>query len=237
MKTLEDYNQKYAGRTCFIISPGTSILEQLTSSVIDKLKKHITIAVNSGILAVPLSNFFVSDDWSVVHWSYFFKDLKENETTIPLLYEDKLGKVTIFGDRPVLFKHRQGYHITDKYEHREYSNRILEARTSVGTAIHIAHIMGCDDIVLLGLDGCRQGAFRYFWQLQKFKRPYRDDLLDQDRYHKKKKGLIHTDTDLMEIAEYWTVAAPYINKKCKVYNASPLSRLGVFERVKLSKFL
>lgn len=243
IRNLEEFNGKYKDRICFVVGAGTSLHFQ----DLEPLKKHITIAVNSGYVAVPWANFFVSDDWSVVHWSFFFKDLAQSTKTIALLYENKLGSsVGWFGDRSVVFRHRKGIHIADQYDHSNRKNHIGETRTSVGTGIMIAHIFGCSKIVLMGIDGNRQFGHRYFWELsphisphrtEPYKRPFRSDKVAWDCYRKVKiKGQI-TDVDLIDINRSWSAFGNAVNKKCKVYNASENSTLEVFPKIDLERFL
>lgn len=234
MNNLEKYNNAFKGQTAFVIASGPSI------SFLDltPLSQHITLAVNSGILAYPQSNFFVSDDWSVSSWSYFFNDLRHSKV-VPLLYEDKLKKTaSMFGDRATLFKHRQGYHVTDDYSHTIYDNHILQARSSVGTAIHIAHIMGCSKIVLLGVDCRRVNDCRYFWQLNpKFKTPYRTDKRVIDDFRRIMHHGNQSDADLVSILKYWNEFGEELNKKCNIVNASNISALEVFPKKDLSEVL
>lgn len=236
MRNLEEFNGKHAGRIGFVLGSGPS----LNMLDLEPLKDHITIAVNSGYVGFPDANYFISDDWSVANWSYFFNDLRASKTTIALLYEDMLkNQAWQFGDRSVLFRHRKGYHITDKYEHSNSENFICQARTSAGSAIHVAHIMGCKEIVLIGIDCCRQDSLRYFWGKRGAvdKRPFRNDAIPPDRYRRAFDKGRQTDTDLMEITRYWESKAAHFNAKCKVYNASPITVLEQFPRVNLKEFL
>jgi hypothetical protein len=50
---------------------------------------------------------------------------------------------------------------------------IVGARTSMGSAVHFAYIMGCDPIVLLGCDCCYLQGKRYFWQFPNEPRAFR----------------------------------------------------------------
>ncbi len=239
MRNLEEFNGAYEGKVFFIIGCGPSIhFQDLTP-----LKDYVTIAVNSGYCAFPEADFFISDDWSISHWSFFFRDLKNSKHTTALLYDDKLGCcANMFGDRSVLFKHREGYHITDKYEHDAYENRICQARSSLGSAIHVAHIMGAAKIILLGVDCRRLQNCRYFWQFpfgkdKLARKPYRNDGIPNDKYKISRNKGIETDTDLMAILEYWNTQTGDMVRKCDIYNASPHSILTVFTKIKLSDFL
>ena len=84
-RNLEEFNNRYPGRTCFIIGSGCSVND--IQKDLHLLSSHVTIAVNSGYVAYPQSDFFVSDDWSVANWSYFFDDLTKSQHTVALLYD------------------------------------------------------------------------------------------------------------------------------------------------------
>ena len=243
MRNLEELNSCHEGRPCFIVAAGTSVHYQN----VEALKDHVVIAVNSGYLAAPWATYFVSDDWSMERWSFFYNDLRSSKHTQALLYEDKLGtKVGWFGDRAVLFRHRKGISIPDKYRHKDKKFHLGETRTSTGTAMMIAHIMKCSPVVLLGVDCCRQNSMRYFWQLphklspfrkEAWPKPKRNDGIPEDRYRVIKNSEITTDFDLKDMTRTWDDFGEAMNEKCRVYNTSDVSLLKVFPKVNLEKFL
>ncbi len=233
MRNLEEMNGKHNGTICFVIGAGPSIhYQDLTP-----LKKCVTIAVNSGYVAAPWATYFLSDDWSVQAWS-FFEDLQRSNTTV-LLYEGMFkGAQKTFGNRTVFFRHRTKYHITDKYVHNDYENNICQGRSSTSTAIHVAHIMGCSKIVLVGVDCCRIQNYRYFWQFPGFKNPpHRKDRVPVDGYYKCNFEGKQSDHDLVDILSYWRTKGPKMLEKCDIYNASPVSTLKVFPKVDLEEFI
>lgn len=235
MRNLEEFNQKYKGKPCFVLGAGCS----LSFEDLSLLDGSVTIAVNSSYVGYPQATFFISDDWAVKHWSYFFDTLKKSTTTIPLLFESKLGNtVSWFGDRGVLFRHKNGYVLTDSYNHFDRKFHIWEARTSVGSAIHVAHIMGCNPICLLGIDCCRYHNFRYFWQMEGYEKPYRDDGVPIDNFKKTKIRGIQTDTDLNSITSYWNNLKKHLqDKNIQIYNISQLSVLDVFPKSTIKEVL
>lgn len=242
-RNLEEFNGKHKGSICFIIGAGPSLHFQN----LEPLKNHITIAVNSGYIAVPWADYFISDDWSVERWDYFTEDLRKSEKTIALLYEEKLGKsAKLFGDRSVLFRHQKGICIPDRYDHFDEKNHIGEVRNSLGSGIMVAHIMGCSNIVLLGVDGYRQFGFRYFWQLphhtsfyrtEPYRKPHRSDKVVWDHFRKARIKGEMTDMDLVDINKSWKAFGNAVNKKCIVYNSSEDSLVTVFPKVNLEQFL
>lgn len=232
MRNLEEFNGKHVGQPCFIIGSGPSI----NCLNLAPLEHYVTIACNGGFVAHPKATYFLSDDWDVSNWSYFMIDLRAAMNTIVLMYEDKLKYAAhIFGGRSVLFRHRRGYDVTDKYEHEVKENRIVQARSSIGTAIHVAHIMECSPIILLGVDCCRTGKtqHRWFWQDKVGDdRPTRLDDRRLDKYS----TVENSDTDLQDILSYWEMAGPRFRDKCSVYNASPISLVDAFERIDLNQW-
>lgn len=234
-RNLEECNGLHVGRTAFVIASGTS----LHGLDLSPLSKHISITVNSGYLAFPNSDYFVSDDAAITKWTYF-RDLVRSKTTA-LLYEDKFHHVVkFFGDRLVFFRHRTGYNITDKYSHTNRPDRIAQSRSSVGTAIHIAHIMRCSPIALLGVDGYRLNGMRYFWQLDpiRYNHPSKLNLHKiLDVFSKVSENGIETDTDLLDIKQYWQEHGAKFLERNKVFNLSQKSTIDVFPKTTLSEFL
>ena len=235
-RNLEEFNNCFDGKAIFVIGAGASLHFQN----LEPLHEYVTIAANSGILAFPQADFFVSDDWSVANCSYFFNDLKNSSATV-LLYEEKLkSSCHLFGQRSVLFRHRSGSHITDTYKHDDYKNRIFQTRTSVGSGIHIAHIMGASKIVLLGVDCCYLQNKRYFWEMlshKKVRRPYRKDGIYTSDYKSCAINGKQSDVDLNDIYDYWKRLGSQMLDKCNIYNASPHSILDVFPKVLLRDFI
>lgn len=236
MRNLEEFNSAYKGQPALIIASGPSVFGLELDTL---LKDKVTLAVNSGYVAMKTAKFFVSDDWSVANWSFFFKDLHRSPTTLALLYENKFREASrIFGERFVSFRHRSGYHVTGEYSHTNRANHILECRTSVGSAIHIAHIMGCDPIGLIGVDCQRTNGLRYFWQFDpaRYGYPYRHDHPRSDGFRRIMHEGKQSDTDLVSILQYWKSFGGELNNKCRIFNLSPSTALDVFPKMSLEDF-
>ena len=236
MRNLEEYNQRFAGKKALILGSGTSLSKHLLflKSIPDD---WVSFAVNSAYIACE-TDFFVSDDIDIQNWSFFAYDLRNSQKTQVLLYEDKLGdRAEWFGERSVLYRHRRHYHITPKYSHTDKENHLFQCRSSLGSCIHIAHIMGCSEILILGLDCYREGKFRWFWQFPDWpNKPYRIDGKRIDKYHRRRTLQINTDSDLADILLYWKTKGSQINEKCKVYNGSEKSLIDVFPYMGLNEF-
>lgn len=227
---FEIVNQIHKNKTCFIVGAGPSLISQDVSKLVTK--NTFAIAVNSGYLAYKEADYFLSDDRAVRYWSYYFQDLKESRTTTPVLFEKMLGDTSHwFQKKPILFRHKEGYELTDHYDHNDKKFHIWEARTSVGSAIHIAHVMGAKEIVLFGVDCCRLNGCRYFWQHPSYKnKPFRNDRVRVDAYKRKKVEGKESDSDLESHFEYWNMVSEKMDQHgIKVYNASNISLLKCFD--------
>ena len=108
---LEELQNKHEGRLCFVVGAGPSLHFQ----DLQPLKKHVVIAVNSGILKVPDCDYFVSDDEGAATWNYY-KETARKSKCIKLLYETKLKKHTAHFDpeQVILFQHKTWYDLKAK---------------------------------------------------------------------------------------------------------------------------
>lgn len=175
---LKELQDKHVGKPGFVIGSGPSLHFQ----DIEALKGQVTLSVNAGIVKAPWSTYFVTDDIAVTNWSYF-RELANLDTTC-LFFEGKIKNHTydIPEDRMVWFTHKSWYVPSQKKYYpeglmmtKEAEKPIIGARTSTGTAVHLAYIMGCDPIVLVGSDCCFIQSRRYFWQFDGEKKPFRHD--------------------------------------------------------------
>ena len=164
MKTLEDFKDIHKDRACFIFGAGPSLHFIDTTAT----KDHITIAVNSGVMRARWCDYFLSDDVGVSSWSYY-TELLPTLNCKSLLYKDKLANHCSHLSDVFLFEHTWWYSPKEnKYNYDGLSlnktGPIIGARTSMGSALHFAYIMGCNPIVLLGNDCKIKDGKRYFWQ-------------------------------------------------------------------------
>jgi len=161
---FRDLKDIHKGQISFLCGAGPS----LHSTDMTLLKDHISIAVNSGVVKAKECDYFVSDDIAIKNWSYY-TDLLPTLDCIKLLYKDKLEGNCSNLSNVVLFEHTWWYSPATKTYNMDglklnKTGPIIGARTSMGSAVHLAYIMGCNPIVLLGNDCCLKDGKRYFWQ-------------------------------------------------------------------------
>jgi hypothetical protein len=173
---LSDFKDKHKGEIAFILGSGPSLHYLET----DLIKDHVCIAVNSAIKKHCLANYFVSDDWDISSWSYYDSSLKRFSFCTKFLYRKKFeGKCDDLKD-VVMFDHTWWYSPEDKSYNldglkltKDEPLVIVGARMSMGSAVHLAFLMGCDPIVLLGNDCQLKNGKRYFWQFPGEQKQYR----------------------------------------------------------------
>lgn len=168
MPTLEEFHNIHKGKTGIVLGAGPSISNMNKLDIM----RHTVMAVNSSILMDHNIPYWVSDDIAVSNWSYFYKELKES-SCYKFMYRSKLGSFEkFFGlDKTVLFDHDWWYQPSTGKKNmngvvikRDSFDKIIGARTSSGSAIHILAIMGCNPIVLCGMDNGVKNDRRYFWE-------------------------------------------------------------------------
>jgi hypothetical protein len=207
---LEDLKDKHKGEIIVVLGAGPSV--NSIDSVI--LQNFTVISVNSGIVKMKGSKkqfYYLSDDTGVKNWSYYINDLPK-ENAISLLYKDKLENHIghLDKDKVVLFNHTWWHSPSDGTYNVDglkltKSEPIIGARTSAGSAVHWAYIMGATKIVLLGLDCCYKDNKRYFWEdYPKKEQPF---MLNGSKFEKRPlretyKGM-QVDRYSMDFLNYW----------------------------------
>jgi len=170
---VKDLKDVHNDKLCFIYGGGPSL------RFIDEtlLKDYVNITVNSGFLKNMLCDFFVSDDAAISSWSYY--NWIWDFSFTKLLFRDRFEPICSKKKNVVFYDHTWWFSPSDKKYNLDgllltKDEPIVGARTSMGSAVHLAHIMGCNPIVLLGNDCRLKDGKRYFWQYRKKNRqPFR----------------------------------------------------------------
>lgn len=194
-KELQDIHK---GKMAFIVGSGPSVRNVDPND----LKDHIVFSVNSSIKKFKDCNYYVCDDWDVINWDYF--DYARSLDCIKLLYVKKFARYkNLFRPNNYLFYPHKEYAINGVVKPNNLklskSMPIIGARTVTASAVHLAYIMGCDPIVLIGVDCQYEDGKRYFWQFPGEEMCYRKDgkkyILPTDNEKK--------DSHCISFIEYW----------------------------------
>jgi hypothetical protein len=165
LNKISDLKDIYKDKLCFLIGAGPS-LHFINTNI---LKDYVTITINSGVLKVPDCDLFVSDDEDIKNFNYYI-NLLPTLNCIKLLYRNKLEKYCKNLNRVILFSHKCWFSPSKNTYNPEgiiltKDEPIIGAINSVGSALHIAYIMGASVTVLLGCDCCySKEGYRYYFQ-------------------------------------------------------------------------
>jgi len=240
---LSEFKNKHVGEIAFILGAGPS----LHNFPVNLLKPHITFAVNSSIMKFPQSSYFVSDDSAAADWNWFQSTLKQHRGTKFLLKPKLENLVEHLDDNEISWFDHVEEHSPDfnpncdtGYKFEEADGKIIAARTSAGTAVHLAWIMGCRKIVLVGCDACHYEGKRYFWQFPGEKKAFRPNH-SKPPWLTADKGIVkgrHVDQHCLDFCSYWKKVADN-NKDLldNVYCISDIGILDVFPKASLKQIL
>lgn len=238
---LKEIEGKHKGKAAFIIGSGPS----LHTIDISPLKDYVTITVNSGIVKMPDCDYFVSDDQAVREWSYYLTTAKESNCK-KLLYRRKLSNAAAhFKKQDVaFFDHKTWYDPINRKKYpkgleltREASKPIVGARTSMASAVHLAYIMGCEPIILLGCDCCYVGKNRYFWQFSEKNQPVKLAGKVQSTPDRGKIDNKPVDYHCVEFKAYWQEFAQANAGKVEIIDTALNGLLKCFPKMAIEEVL
>ncbi len=145
-----NFKDIHIGKMAFVLGSGPS-LRNLNPEI---LKGHISIAINGSILKAPEADYYFSCDYGMVLWKSW-TTLKSLSCHIMMAcnvgftsFEHRLDR-KVFEDiseyRRHYLKRKEGLEI-DK------NPVMISGSSSVHSAIHFAHLLGCSPIILVGCD-------------------------------------------------------------------------------------
>jgi len=220
MKSYKDLLNAHNEETCFIIGSGTSLYEQSSSSCFAKIFDHVVIAVNAGIILClwqdgePNKRFWISNDASVRHWSFWPK--VKSSKSIKVVrnswekYYDEIKDFYFFPPRP------------GKEDEINENEDGLAYCSSVPSALDLAIQMGCKRIYLLGVDHYLVGGKIYFWQywpyLKQPKGPFTPIKVQNNIYD-------------INFSAFRALDVFAEKRGAKVFNCSKDSRVDAFEKI------
>jgi len=216
----------------FVFGAGPSLHNLYTcdKKIINEIKKHVIIFVNSAIIAgkdiFTLNNdtkkYWISNDALCRNWSWYNECVKESNYTKIVRnswwkYRDELKDFLFFSPRPTA----EGVINPDDYG--------LSYPSSIPSAIDLCIQMNIKKIFILGLDQCldKKTNYHHFWQL--LKNQPRQLRPAQARWEIQKKVF-----PINNIA-YNALQGFAEHKRCKIYNCNPNSEVDAFEKIKLEE--
>ena len=224
MNTYTQLVDKHFGETAFILGAGPSLYSNMQIPVFNIIHKYgIVIAVNSGVMADPKFDYWVSTDSLCKNWSWW-----------DLVKKGKGEKVV----RSSWEKYKKELDGFLYFEARPTPEDIINSNdiglcycNSFSASIDLAIQMGCLNIFLLGLDHKAWNGNHHFWQgFPRHKQP---------RQIKPAQGPFSQQQSLFPIhlKAYKALEKFAKLKNVKIYNCNPDSDVEVFEKIKFKKVL
>jgi hypothetical protein len=231
-KSVTDFFGLHKGKPGVIMCSGPSLIDVPKQD----LQGFISMAVNSAILHYPDCHYFISDDQDLKNWSYFTRDLVQSRC-IKFLYSKKLGleskrfrpqEVCEF-DHTWWFDPISGRKNMDGIIMRKHTTgKIIGARSSTASALHMMYLMGCSPILIAGMDGRVVDGRRYFWEIPGQPMPWRTN----GGLQRNSMSLILGKKELLEIGQYWEEFA-VVNEDIvpSIWNCCPDSAVESFSKM------
>jgi len=217
---------KHKGQSCFIVGAGPSLYEVSRHPRYKKIFKHVSIFVNSSILAIKNNyakknrTYWISNDALVMRWTYWY-DLKIANCTKIVRnswskYKEAIKGFLMFHPRPT----SEGV-IKPK-------DRGLAYCSSVPSALDLAIQMGCKKIFLIGVDHYMEGNKSHFWQFWSTSKWPKGPLAVQGQQMRSFQFNLQAFKALKGYAE---------TKRVKIYNCNRLSRVKYFKKITFEEAL
>ncbi len=241
MKRFTEAAGRHAGQTAFVLGAGPSLRHVDP----ERLKCGVTFTVNSAILKMPDCDYWVSDDQDTRNWEYFGRVVMPS-SCLKLVDANRLGRYTRGYTGFVNYVRQNWYDWHDPrtgvYDYSKLSmtddptRPLAGTRTSVATAVHIAHVMGCSPVVLLGCDCRYEDGKRWFWEFGGYGEQRRAGA---DRFPNKlfldDSGDVVSDTHCNEMRWFWAHFAAAVTPRVPVFDCSG-GALDAFPRRNISEF-
>jgi hypothetical protein len=154
----------HQNKLAFMLGTGVSIMNEN----LDLIKPFITMALNESILLFPEPTYFFSCDWDVGPLGLMEKAV-EAKNTIPIFagefdYEEQ----EVNGKIKYIIPRKTGK--THENTLREIDDALILGVLSSHVGVNLLYIMGCNPIVLIGIDGGpTNGASNFYFLEENFK--------------------------------------------------------------------
>lgn len=232
--SLQHFRGRHAGKMGFLLGCGPS-LAQVDESL---LAPYVTMAVAESVFKLPNPDYFFSCDGFMWIHGLVPAARKSTCTTIiagntPSVYGDSGGMEFGVGRKwasPTAQRNIPGLDDTE----------LIVGAVSSQPALHLLYVMGCDPIVLLGMDGGPIDGVHSFWMMPEYYSACSPELRafygeNPQEEHAKR----HTDAEcvLGGSASLSVWDEIHRHAKATILNASMRSRIECFEKMELKGVL
>lgn len=238
MKSLTDFRNKHVGTVAYVMGSGPSLRKA------DVGRMHatgITITSNSAVMHDTTPDYHVVMDGAAPYLKSF--ELVAASDAIVAMHNQIDHRGLISDDRVLMFALKRSGPLT---RHAEY---LTQWTTVPVTSVHLAIVLGCTRVVLLGCDCRREDGRRYFYE---FWDPPVDDPMVEDflatgfvrpqrriigsHVAPQKDDPVHEGGLFGSAQRDWKSAAPLLPNDVEVLDASG-GNIGCFRQAKLDDIL
>lgn len=155
---LNDVRGIYAGRAGVVCGAGPSL-----RFVDARLYKHVVIAVNDAFDKLPLSPYYSSCDPSMTqhwHWDNVRSSNCVTAVTTAWGFGSKGQMAGVDRNRVLHFGRHDGLKMLPS------DGKLIFGPSSAHVAAHLAYVMGCSPIYLVGCDCRCESGKKYYWEFQ-----------------------------------------------------------------------
>jgi hypothetical protein len=156
----QDFKDIHKDKLGFILACGVS----LHDVNVELLKPYITMNITEAVFKNPEADYFFSCDDDSLAMKFVYRAL-ECEKTKAFLVSGGLPEYT---GRAFQMPRKWGVDRTEWHRPYKDDTELIIGVTSVQPAIHLMYIMGCNPIVLLGIDGYYTNGVYGFWMLPEY---------------------------------------------------------------------
>ena len=226
MNTYTELIDKHKGENCFIYGAGPSLYFNMHESLYSWFNTYgVTIAVNSGSLAEPDFDYWVSNDSLCRRWDYWKKVKKGKGIKVVRnsweKYKKELDGFLYFEPRPTP---------EDIINPEDIG---LAYCSSVPSSIDLAIQMGCKKIFVLGLDHNSYDGKDHYWQFWRNHLQPKANPVAQGPWKEQQKVFpfnMKAYKALKKFADYKNVEIYNLNK---VISGNYITKVRIFKRIQM----
>lgn len=156
--TFDDVRRKHSGRSAVVMGSGPSL-----HGVDDRIKRHVTIAVNDAVEKIRDPDYFFSTDATMRDSTSWADYIRPGSFPVVLYKASGFTEINILETR-ILWYQRRG-----RWDERRMSSNdtnLLIGINGAHCAVHFAVILGCSPIYLIGCDCMLKNGAGHFWELE-----------------------------------------------------------------------
>lgn len=227
----DQFRNIHEGKKCFVCGAGTSLFGKDLSGI----HAYPVVSVNSSALLMPwdepgdpLMRFWVSTDILCMQWDYFWGKVARFDCT--RLVRNSWSR----SSKELKGLHMNYYAPRKSIQTPNWKDDGLLAGSSILTAIDLSLLMGCKQVILLGVDHKMINGNSHFWQnWPVVDRPKKAGKPDTFEPCQRQQGRVFKSN----MRSFDVLNKYSLTLGAKIYNASEISTVFAFDKISLEDAL